>query len=412
VLLSVLAVFLISSREKKQVLLAFFISGLALSNHSMSAVFLLPLLAAEVIRNKGKGALQESLLLITGLTPYAMLIIRAGDNPGLIWGEASNIRGFLEYILRLNYRPHAQMSASILASNLTRAVLVAGPAFAFAAAGFRHAMKNDRVLAINLLAFAGMVGAAAAFFNPTPVNMSFYAGIFMIPACAGFFALSGIGLFARKSAAVKAAGFLYAAASLLFCLYSYSGSRNYTGYDNALNIRKTMSEAGVLFSNDDASAMAAYYLINVKKEPIRHYAANDLTYKFGLKAFNDAEGGAIDMDSQETVRAAFETALKRTAVFVAPAGSGRLNRYGNSLLPYGILYSLRYGGTYVFKLYSYRSVINNLTDDTAWYPVMMLNTAALTAPGRQKTWLLEMALLFPHNMNREDIKRAAGRTNK
>ncbi len=409
VLLSVISLFLISSDDRRHKLMAFFVTGLAIANHSMSALFLLPALFLSSLQDKGRVLFQGIIFLLAGATPYIFLIIRSWSNPGIIWGDAGNLAGFLEYVLRLNYRPHSVMTNDILLSNLKQALYVAGPAIIPAAIGFGKALENNRKLTVNLFLFAVLLGGSATFFNATPVNMSFYAGIFLIPVFAALVIMAGLGDFGSGSKAMKLLFLVFSLSSMIYCFIFYSGSVYFTGYDNAMNIAKTAGKNSVLFTNDDSYAMAAYYLVNVKKEGIRHYPAGDLTYEFGIKTFEKNENIKIATGQPDIIRAAYLEVSKKNRVFVAPAGSGRLKRYPEGLLPYGILYAGVFGGPSVFKLYAYRNIINDATDNTLWYPVMMLNTAVLLNDKNEKSQLLNKALAFGHEMNREEIKISAGR---
>lgn len=96
------------SGKKKVLLLMSYISGLALTNHTTSLMFV-PLVGIFILIFGKKLLLNRKVLFksiifyILGLTPYIYLPIASAKNPVLDWGNPENLTNFINVITRQQY---------------------------------------------------------------------------------------------------------------------------------------------------------------------------------------------------------------------------------------------------------------------------------------------------------------------
>ena len=95
-------------RKKKYLYILSFIAGLSLSNHEI-IILIFPSVLLLVIATNYKIFLSPLTLLrcfflfILGLLPYMYIPIAASHHPLINWGNAVNLKNFLNIVLRINY---------------------------------------------------------------------------------------------------------------------------------------------------------------------------------------------------------------------------------------------------------------------------------------------------------------------
>lgn len=149
-------------------------TGLALGNH-LSTIFVLPLVAALIwptYRQQGLGLRVGLLLLVlAGLSPYALLPWRAAAQPPVNWGGAERWDGFRWLVSGQAYREYVLGLPGAYVANRSLALLqIIARAFGWwgvpvAIWGWRLMLRHDPTLALGSLLTVGLISVYAVGYN-------------------------------------------------------------------------------------------------------------------------------------------------------------------------------------------------------------------------------------------------------
>ncbi|RPJ40580.1 MAG: DUF2723 domain-containing protein, partial [Candidatus Latescibacterota bacterium] len=168
--LALLLHFLPDGRDARRLPLAAYLWGLALTNH-LGLVLLLPAFAGWTVlrvRPSRKTLLLAKACFLVGLTPYALLPVRAADAPLWNWGDPSNLKRFLDHVSGAPYWGYFGGGsaaerlggwASALGSELTPLAYVAIPA------GIVFLARKRRDLLVPVLGGAAIALAYALLYG-------------------------------------------------------------------------------------------------------------------------------------------------------------------------------------------------------------------------------------------------------
>jgi tetratricopeptide (TPR) repeat protein len=319
----------VRNRDPRWAYAAAFIGGLALSAHFSSALIILPMALYMWARAKRRPGWRPLWLgaaaALLGLLLYLYLPLRAAQGPAINWGEPRTIKAAAEHIfrkgmggiapVRLQFLPrHLLELASALWREFTPAVLAASAAGA--AIAFAKRLEPWRFLALLALVTGPLATTLLVLTlraDQAAEMRVWYVPFFMIAAA--FAGLSLFTLLTSSATALKAAGYVAAAAVASLPLLANFGENDLRDYylaaDFGANLLRTMDYEGVnfMFEKDFGSYEIAYQRSGAGRRPDAEFVSPvagllpgfDALARERRKAGGEAEAAAAE--------ARFEAAL-------------------------------------------------------------------------------------------------------
>jgi hypothetical protein len=263
-----------------------FVMGLALTNHTTSAMFIplfgfyLLLTDRKVFRNFALLAKSSGFFAI-GLLPLSYLLIAAGRNPVINWGDPENLTNFMRVITRHQYGQTKQtletfssqfgvFASELLTKQWFPAVLI------FAIPGLVILFKKNKpffMFSLAFLLFAMPIMTWMTNFDVTSPAVAFehkaLVSVFYIPAYLFLSILMGTGIYymlsfnSMNSFAIRAAALV-----LPLVAFAAAGVRNfkqvtlhdyYCAQEYSNNIFKTLPGQSLLFVHWDPFSFPLMY---------------------------------------------------------------------------------------------------------------------------------------------------------
>ena len=283
-LLNLIFLKFILTKNLKLIYLFAFISGVSLTNHP-TPILILPfygIVLYNKIENKKKLFLKISLLFLLGISIYFYLIIRANSNPIINWGNPSNFERMLSHILRKEYQESVQSVnrnfiyfirqcleyIKILISQFDFFIILIIPAIIIS---FKISTKNS--LFIILLYLSLSIGFIYITNPKIDKHLIYVSRVFFIPS----FVIIQFLIFLFISILIRFRKY-FILISILFAIYIIlknfnSQRKNFIAYDFSRNILKTVEKDGILCTVEgDNPLFALGYLRFVE------YLRPDITY--------------------------------------------------------------------------------------------------------------------------------------
>ncbi len=249
--------------------------GLALANHYMTQVLLLPayLLLPWGREGKGRLPLAAAAWALPGLSLWAYLPLRAACHPAVNWGGIHSLAGWADYMARRQYLPMEVtrgLSGSLhVLAGCGRAVLLQAGALGCLAGlgGLVLAWRRALPWRGFWLACLGLFSVVPALYLNLPGRAIELARYYLFPAylCAALLA----GMFLARVlergrvrawlAPLLAAGLLAQALALAPGL---GRAGYYYGWDYGRNLMLGAPRGGLLFSESDAALFESWYFQN------------------------------------------------------------------------------------------------------------------------------------------------------
>lgn len=335
-----------------------FVTGISFGNH-MQTVMLAPAVLFLILSADYKSLANArnffflSILFVFALSLYLYLPIRTDAGAAIHWGDPNTLDRFLAHVTARSHREGYVMTkeASQYLSRTGEALLMVGAQFGvalvFALVGwFRLGAVRWRIFFLTVIVFDFIY---TVFLNIISLEIT----AFNFSTCISLSVLSGIGIAyilkaARQHASVSKTtyGTLRGAACvlpvipLIFNFQLCDQSRNYTAYEHALNIFRTVERRGILFLDGDNNLFPVTYgrLVERMGEDVTLYDRYDLLFKL---PFPDNLQGEFYGDWKDLKPIAERRIVEkaRHGVFLAAYDPSTLPMAeGEVLLPYGILY--------------------------------------------------------------------------
>jgi tetratricopeptide (TPR) repeat protein len=286
-LLSIMACmkFVFEKKPRYFYMSAYLAGFLPVIHHSASlvTVFVLAALVLNIKNVKpGQAAVGSGFFILSLLTPYLFLFIRAKASPVVHWGGIETFTQVIDHIIRKVYftLPRGPFTPQVLAFKLKKYLgqflycYRPGIIFAFAGLVFLY-IRNKKLffstasfLILNLSAVVFLTGRSFAPFS-VYMNTNFYlindiAAI--LTAVAGFYGLLGLvkGKLKKYASFVVAACFIFPVSSYVTNYGVNNQSAKFLAYDNAVNDLKTLKDGDMLFAEEDFQVFNLMYLRYVK----------------------------------------------------------------------------------------------------------------------------------------------------
>ncbi|HRU39198.1 MAG TPA: DUF2723 domain-containing protein, partial [Candidatus Goldiibacteriota bacterium] len=420
-----------NSPERRYFYLIAFIFGLGFANHWMSILILGPILLYFFFLYRDflriRGFVSCFLFILAGLSAYIYLPVRAGAGPDLNIGNPETLHNFLWVVFREMYQYSAKTDAGVYVrqisvffklffTNYSLFILV-GMAGAWAM------IKVKRKKAFFILGVFISYVVVIVPYTRTINGVFVLENILLIPAeyaCLLFIA-AGMGYVYSviKKEWVNRIIFAAAAAGLLFYTgYMHYGlnnqSRDYITYDLGKSILMTMEKDSLYLADGDYNLMPVYYIIEMHKQRQDIKLANpmNLYYEWGIDYFTGKYGHVTMMPKQmaDNIRSLIDSQINKADIY----RSGLFKKIDEMELPYkqkqkGVLIKITAEDEIVFPgifdMYSYRGIFDDACrrdglkqDIITWYAKGMVKQGddlnELDRP-RDALRLYKLAAIFP-----------------
>ncbi len=340
-----------------------FVTGISFGNH-MQTVMLAPavlfiILSADyktLVNFKNFSAL--SVLFVFALCVYLYLPVRTDAGSAIHWGDPNTLDRFLAHVTARDHREGYVLTRSSL-EYLLRAKQILW--FVISQFGF--------ILPLAVWGWAKSVSARWQIFFLAVIFFDFLYSVFLniisieitpfgLPSCVALAVLIGmgtgrmlqavrrhpsIGKTARK--AVSFAVCMVPAIPLTFNYDYCDQSRNYTGYEHALNIFRTVEEGGTLFLDGDNNIFPVVYgrIAEGMREDVTLYDRYNLFFK--MPHLEESEDPTYTLP--EKLRPTVEKRIIeniRKGIYYAVFNPFTISLPNNfAAYPYGILYDVTQG---------------------------------------------------------------------
>lgn len=273
-------------------LLAAYLLGLGLAHHLQMLPFLLVVLVYLLASGAARPRPATVLAFLAPLTLYAVLLVRAGRDPAMNWGDPHSLRNLWWSLSGTPYRGNLLHDG--IGAAVSRWIQALGPGALeqlgtagaiLAVLGLAVAIRRVRAAAAALLLlYVGTAGVAAAYAIPDPAA-------YILPATVAAALLAGLGataLAARVQAAVRPRVRLATAAALagaLAAAFAAQGARVGSGAS------ARGDDAGFRFAQDGASLVEDGALV------LAHGDGRAFSLWYGTTVLRPAPGTAVLYDN-------------------------------------------------------------------------------------------------------------------
>ena len=422
---------------KKYAYMLCYVYGLSFANHWQTMVLLAAIPAAALFHARAKlrarGILLCAAFFFAGLTPYIFSLIRHDALSYITWADLRSVQGFLDYVLRRRYSGSAEpFTAQVILRQawwyLELFYRDFGLFFVLMFLGITPLYRMNKNAFMAFMAVAAPVTIAVVLFSRPFAYLAILNDIFLLPVqvAAAFFIVAGI---LRGGEVLKSVlkPYFYAACAIAFVFTAAASwmlndsSRNFIGYDYAMNTLKTIKQGSLYMAEGDYNIFPMMYMLGPgdKRHDITFLSVADLGFDAGIRRVNTnlkitLPSSRLDVN----IRAVVDSYMGRLEEYRnSPSpifDTAQVTRYPQ--IPEGILIRVRekYGVTdpSYFDLYSYRGIRQYFLANpdvylpVSWYFWSMYNQARyLSESGMpdKASALYEKALLFPGDVPKKEI---------
>jgi tetratricopeptide (TPR) repeat protein len=286
-------------REFPILILFVFVTGISFGNH-LQTVMLAPAALFLVLTGEKrtlfspKNAMVLSVFFIAALSMYLYLPIRTEAGAAIHWGDPNTLDRFLAHVSGQTHRSGYVLNKSLpeylLRTKETLWFVVSqfGVILFFSVWGwFKLTSGRWRVFFVLVIVFDFVYTIflniisleITPFILPTFVVLSLLAGVGISDLLKKFGAFSSVGLGAQR---LIRTAFAVIPAIFLFMNYGLCNqSRNYTAYEHAINIFRTMRNGNILFLEGDNNFFPVVYgrIVERMREDLILFDRHDIIYK-------------------------------------------------------------------------------------------------------------------------------------
>jgi hypothetical protein len=264
-------------RDFRRLMLLTFVAGLSFCNH-MQTIVLAPAVLLVVLRGQGKSFLKPetivilTLLFIAALSLYAYLPVRTNAGAAITWGDPDTIGRFWDHVTARDHRSGyvlnkgtseylKRMAQSIAYLFGQFGVLL--PLSVWGLVGLRSRWRGFFVfLVLSDLTYTAFLNTISLeitpFALPTMIAVAILSGVGMADVIRRVRTSNRFGLSVKRAVQV---GFILIPvipfmANVGFC----NQSRNYAGYEHALNILRTAEIGSVILVDGDNHIFPLMYV--------------------------------------------------------------------------------------------------------------------------------------------------------
>lgn len=298
--------------------LFWFLAGLGLANHYMSAILVI-LPCGLWMAWKGRENLKEWIWVLPGLSLYLLLPLRAQYHPFNNFGDPQSLEGFLWVLLRTGYSQNGLSSdwgvvfdqARLWALNsLSFGAYWVAPLGLF---GFYWLGQKRRELALFFAALYSLIWISVVVINRTLPDVRWLADIFILPGQGLLASGAGLGILAlgelpwrRALLATALLGAVLLSLGLQFS--ALDRSQDYGAYDFGQNLMLSMPRSSLYLAEGDYFYMPLLYLQQVegRRKDVEILISSLLDQKAYEERLLQRRGLALQAQSvPEAVRALF-----------------------------------------------------------------------------------------------------------
>jgi len=303
------------NREFRRLLLFAFVVGLSFGNH-MQTLMLAPAVLYLVFHTEGRALFAPgrlaplSLLFLLALTLYVYLPVRTDAGAAITWGDPNTLDRFLAHVTARTHRAGYVLTRSWgdYAARAGEALRMVGTEFGLALVfslwGWARGLNPKwRVFFVLIVVFDFVYTVflniisleITAFALPTAVSLAILAGLGMADLLRRIDRSAKIGR--GPGNALKGAFSLIPLILLVFNYDRCDQSRNYTGYEHAVNILRTPEDRSVLLIDGDNHVFPVIYarLVEGMGEHVRIFDRHNLVFKSFVPSLHGiSHGTAVD----------------------------------------------------------------------------------------------------------------------
>lgn len=348
------------TRDFTYLLTAAFLAGISFCNHLQTlmlapAVLFIIYSTEKKVFLKGKNFLILSLFFILGLSLYIYLPIRSGTGVTLQWGDVSNLEGFLSHVTGKGHRGFYVFTQNF-------------PAYVLRCKEVLYLIWKQfgLILLLSLWGWLKLPSVRWKIFVILLILFDLFYTLFLniisleispfeLPTCVILSILSGIGLsealriifkkpFISRQTRVAIAT-ICCLIPLLFAFFNYKQcdqSKNYTAYDNAVNILRTPESGSTIIMDGDNIIFPVTYgrMVERMREDITLYDRHNLFFK--MPYLGNSKDPYIYYGKWEDLRGMLEKKIieKKVdmGVFFAVLDPNEISvTVQNKIIPFGIL---------------------------------------------------------------------------
>jgi Flp pilus assembly protein TadD len=338
-----------------------FVTGISFGNH-MQTVMLAPAALFLVLSGDYKALwnlknfVLLSLFFLVALTLYVYLPIRTEAGAAIHWGDPNSIGRFLAQVTARSHR-HGYVLTKSLSGYLIRTKEILW----FVGSQF------GLVLPLALWGWLKFPSARWKVFFFAVIFFDLIYGVFLniisleitpfgLPSCLTLALLVGIGtaeilktvkqcafLGSITRKAIHVAAFVIPAIPLAFNYGFCDQSRNYTAYEHAVNIFRTVGHGAIVFLDGDNNIFPVMYgrIVEKMREDVTLYDRPNLFFK--MPHIEEYRDGAVTR--WEELRPVVERRIIKEAqdgVYYAVFNPSAISAQGEyAVVPYGVLYKIR-----------------------------------------------------------------------
>jgi len=286
-------------REFPILILFVFVTGISFGNH-LQTVMLAPAVLFMILSGdkstlfNPKNAIVLSIFFIAALTIYLYLPIRTEAGAAIHWGDPNTLERFLAHVSGRSHR-----AGYVLTKSLTEYLLRTRETLWFVWSQFsvillislwgwfKVSSARWRIFYVLVIGFDFVYTIflniisleITPFFLPTFLVLTLLAGIGIGDLLKKLKALPSVG--AGSQRLIRAACFLIPVTFLFMNYDRCNQSRNYTAYEQAVNIFRTIGNEDILFIDSDNNVFPVTYgrIVERKREDIRIYDRFNLIFR-------------------------------------------------------------------------------------------------------------------------------------
>ncbi len=364
----------------KKIYFLFFIYFLSLSNHWQTMIFFIPLIIYILIYNfkelKFKNYLFILVFILTGISPYLYLLIRASNGAVLNNGNPYDLLNLLKHVFRINYTGEFEnLNFNILVFQINEFLRVVIMSYYFIVIliliGLYYSFKRKEKISIILfLFFIINILSVIIFFRRKQDSSCYYLPAVFISVFFMAEFLKKLYLFKNKIIKV----FSFAAILFISSIninYNYkllNNSKNYLSYDYINNIYKTIEKNAIYIASSDFDINPVFYMKYVlnKRNDINFIFLNFLAFDWGIELFkSDFKDFKVDLEikkPKKNIVKIIKYYFDKKSIYAGynyetVKKTGILHKQKGLLLVTGKIFKKVPDLDY-FKIYSYRGIFN------------------------------------------------------
>ena len=346
-------------REFYALLLFVFVTGISFGNHLQTvmlapAVLFIVISADKKLLFNVKNFALLSVFFVVALSLYLYLPIRTEAGAAIHWGDPNDWERFLAHVTGSSHREGYVLKRAPLEyfqrTNETLWLVVSqfGVMLILALWGWLKLASRRWRIFFGLVVIFDLIYTVflntvslkvTAFTLPSAVVVGILMGVGIAHILTALKGLKGVGGGARRL--IKAAFCMAPAVALILNYGLCDQSRNYTGYEQATNIFRTLGTGDILFVHGDNYVFPVAYgrVAERMREDVQIYDRLNILFKMpNLDTYSLPKGNSWE-DERDRVEQGIVKAREHRGVFYAVFGPQAIKvPDDHQLVPYGLLH--------------------------------------------------------------------------